>query len=501
MGYDEIIHQLGEFGPYQKQIYVLLCLPSILVAFHVLAGVFIQASPNHRCLLSFENVTDATFEFIDPTIWDLFYPIDSRGGYSSCKFFHNSSSSSAAAIPDIEFLSSKSCDRGWVFDKSIYKSTTVTDWNMVCGDNWLRALADSLFMIGVMLGSIVFGNLSDKIGRKPVFVWSLVVLEISGLLVALSPQYIFYAASRFIVGAATSGIYVVAYILALEMVGPTYRNFAGTCYMFFFAAGYILTAVFAYYFRDWRTLQLALTLPGLIFMCYYWIIPESVRWLIGVNKKQEALKIIKKAAKVNGVSFSEDIRVNICSENSNNNTTSAFDMFRNPNLRKKSLVIFFEWFVNSVAYYGLSWNAGSLGGNYFINFIISGAVEIPAYIFLLLTMGKWGRRTLLVGSMTLAGTVLILTAFVPKTHNWLLITLTMLGKLATTGSFTVVYMFSAEQFPTIIRNTGMGVAATVGKLGGAFAPFCILLSNYWKPFPMVIFGEYKPKHLCDEFLV
>ena len=49
------------------------------------------------------------------------------------------------------------------------------DWDLVCGDSAWRATAQSLFMVGVLVGSYIFGDLSDRLGRKPVFVASVVI--------------------------------------------------------------------------------------------------------------------------------------------------------------------------------------------------------------------------------------------------------------------------------------------------------------------------------------
>lgn len=66
-------------------------------------------------------------------------------------------------------------------------------------------------------------------------------------------------------------IEILNFILsALEMVGPQKRLIAGIGCQLFFTAGYIMTAGFAYYITDWRTLQLALTLPSIAFLVYWW---------------------------------------------------------------------------------------------------------------------------------------------------------------------------------------------------------------------------------------
>lgn len=64
----------------------------------------------------------------------------------------------------------------------------------------------------------------------------------------------------------------------------------------------------------------------------------------------------------------------------------------------------------------------------------------------------------------------------------------MIGKLAITSSYGTVYIFSAEQFPTVIRNVALGAASTAARVGSILAPYINLLGEYWKPLPLIIFG-------------
>ena len=74
-------------------------------------------------------------------------------------------------------------------------------------------------MVGVMLGSMIFGGLSDKFGRRPIFFLSLVIQLVGGILVAVAPEYISYIIFRLIVGSTTSGVFLVAYV-----IGNTHRT-------------------------------------------------------------------------------------------------------------------------------------------------------------------------------------------------------------------------------------------------------------------------------------
>lgn len=497
MGYDDVFPHLGEFGRYQKRIYFLVCLPAFTCAFHKLAGVFLMAKPESRCLLPFEDADNATYALPGGTL-NMSLPVDAfTHTWSGCRYL-DANYTAAYFAGGVPATAERSCDR-FVYDRSKYDSSTVIDWNMVCDQKWMRATSDALFMVGVLLGSIIFGAMSDKIGRKPVFFASLVLQVIFGIAAGIAPEYITYTVARVIVGATTSGVFLVAYVIAMEMVGPSMRLFAGVVSMMFFSFGYMLTAAFVYFISDWRQLQIALTLPGLLFLCYYWFIPESARWLLSKRRKDEAVAILERAARENGVTIPQEVYDNLLEAEPELDAAaqkardeepepSVLDLLRYPNLRRKSLLIFFDWFVNSGTYYGLSWNTSNLGGNDLVNFLISGAVEIPAYTFLLFTLNRWGRRNILCGCMLTAGTMLLLSMAVPKGMDWLVVVLAMLGKMAITSSYGTVYIFSAEQFPTPVRNVGLGAASMVARFGGILAPYVNMLAEVWKPFPLIIFG-------------
>uniref|UniRef100_A0A671QCI6 Major facilitator superfamily (MFS) profile domain-containing protein n=1 Tax=Sinocyclocheilus anshuiensis TaxID=1608454 RepID=A0A671QCI6_9TELE len=126
-------------------------------------------------------------------------------------------------------------------------------------------LAGSLFFAGVLIGNVLFGPLSDKIGRKPVFLTS--KMELNWFLFfynTLAPSYEVFAVSRLLVGMMNGGMALVCFVLTQEYVGKSYWALTGTLTNMTFAVGIALFAALGYYVQPWRNLAAAANCPGLL---------------------------------------------------------------------------------------------------------------------------------------------------------------------------------------------------------------------------------------------
>ena len=72
------------------------------------------------------------------------------------------------------------------------------------------------------------------------------------------------------------------------------------------------------------------------------------------------------------------------------------DMFKNPEMRLISIVMFINWIVVTLGYYGISMGAANLGGNVFVSNMLLASIEIPAHIFCMLVLDYWGRKPVFV---------------------------------------------------------------------------------------------------------
>ena len=85
-------------------------------------------------------------------------------------------------------------------------------------------------------------------------------------------------------------------LLVTEICGPTYRTYFGILTQFPFGIGAALLPLVAYFIREWTSLQLAISIPGVLLGLYYFFVPESPRWLMGegrIGKKQNGRNIIQ----------------------------------------------------------------------------------------------------------------------------------------------------------------------------------------------------------------
>merc|ERR550534_2258250 len=131
------------------------------------------------------------------------------------------------------------------------------------------------------------------------------------------------------------------------------------------------------------------------------------------------------------------------------------DLFRTRGSRFITLNLMYNWFVESVVYYGLGLNAGALPGDIFVNNVLNGVFELAGYLLCFLLIDKLGRRRLMSGCLFLAGIGLmgsvIVNEYADGNEDLLLFgkVLAFIGKFGISGSFTVVYNYTSELYPTM----------------------------------------------------
>ncbi|KAI8726368.1 organic cation transporter protein [Biomphalaria glabrata] len=499
MHFDELMKMLGEFGRYQKIRFFMVCMFSVVSAWHALNMVFIGAAPAFHCKTSELNLTGTPLENL--TAEDklkMFLPEGSscyqydvevllsgyRSGYKGNLSEHSMANSSKRVV---------SCQDGYEFSKADYAETITSEFSLVCGEKfWIRT-SKSIFFAGRLSGAVIFGQLSDRFGRRPMFFIGCLLLLIAGTVASFAPNMYVFLPMYFCQGAAHTGAFLVTYTLSTELVGPMYRVFVGFVIQGFYSIGFMTLAGMAYLIREWRYLEMAITFPVILFSLYWWFLPESIRWLLSHGKDIEAEKVITRAAKENGVEIDKNIFKSLKEDSAVASTRNYYfiDCVNTWKMAKLSFNIWFNRLINSLVYYGLSLNTENLAGSPYLNFFIAGAVEIPAYALCILLLNRVGRRWPLILSMYMGGIACILSECIPNNSDpaTVNIILAMVGKFCITASYAIIYLMAAELFPTVVRSIGMGVASMSTSIGGILATIFLDLQVISKSLPLIVFGS------------
>merc|ERR1712038_1339435 len=109
--------------------------------------------------------------------------------WSKCNVYQNDVNLDTCPPPDgqLRGAAEMSCPNGWVYDDTLFPLTAATEMNMVCANEWQNSFSQSMYMLGMLVGSFIFGILADMIGRRLTLVIGSVVLALSGSLSALLP--------------------------------------------------------------------------------------------------------------------------------------------------------------------------------------------------------------------------------------------------------------------------------------------------------------------------
>ncbi|XP_021794855.1 solute carrier family 22 member 5 isoform X1 [Papio anubis] len=385
--YDEVTAFLGEWGPFQRLIFFLLSASIIPNGFTGLSSVFLIATPEHRC-----RVPDAAN--LSSAWRNNSVPLRLRDGREvphSCRRYRLATIANFSALGlepgrdvDLGQLELESCLDGWEFSRDVYLSTIVTEWNLVCEDDWKAPLTISLFFVGVLLGSFVSGQLSDR------------------------------------------------------------------------------------------------------------FIPESPRWLISQGRFEEAEVIIRKAAKANGIVvpstiFDPSELQDLSSKKQQSH--NILDLLRTWNIRMVTIMSIMLWMTISVGYFGLSLDTPNLHGDIYVNCFLSAVVEVPAYVLAWLLLQYLPRRYSMATALFLGGSVLLFVQLVPPDLYYLATVLVMVGKFGVTAAFSMVYVYTAELYPTVVRNMGVGVSSTASRLGSILSPYFVYLGAYDRFLPYILMGS------------
>uniref|UniRef100_A0A3P9N143 Solute carrier family 22 member 16 n=1 Tax=Poecilia reticulata TaxID=8081 RepID=A0A3P9N143_POERE len=476
MTVERMFDEYGHFKRFQACLYFAAVFQATSCGIHYLASVFLVETPNFVCSVPgnitdvlYGNITGSSLESVLPVIKPAGGPLVVRT--SEGEQWELSRCRSALRINPQDFAydyygnkTMKDCSGNFVYDHTEVHNSIVTDWDLVCENEWLAKLCQPTFMLGVLVGALLFGDIADRIGRVKILMITSLCQFALGVAVAFSLNYYFFVVLRFLLAMASSGYLVVVFVYVTEFTGSKVRTWTSMHIHAAFAVGIMVVALMGYLVRVWWIYQIILSICTSPFLLFCWKFPETPFYLMAKGRYQEAQALLDTIARFNGLECrlkAEDL-LEPMKPAQPEKKLSILDLFCSWRMAGRTCTVWAIWFIGSLGYYVFSLGSVNLGGNQYVNLFLAGAVELPSYLVGCFAMDRIGRKKTCAPALLLAGVACMLIIVVPA--------VCMMAPMA------------------ILLTLAVGSGSMMCRVGSIVAPFCVYLVDVWVYLPQLIVG-------------
>ncbi|MTV81940.1 MFS transporter [Secundilactobacillus folii] len=334
----------------------------------------------------------------------------------------------------------------WLFDAmdvamlSFIMTYLKTEWQLTPATLGLVSAATS---VGMVFGASICGYLADRIGRKRVLMYTLILFSFGNILLGMTPNVTLFIATRFLTGVGLGGELPVAATLIADHYRGTQQSRMLVLADSFWAIGWIIASILA-----------------------FWVMP-----LIGWRWTVLATGIT--------VLYALLMRRHLPADSPSRPTKKqSYRTLWQPEYRRQTVLLSALWFVVMLTYYGMFlWLPSVLllrGFPIVTSFsytLLISLAQLPGYYLAAYLMGKLQRKTVL--TIYLLGTVISAIAFSIASNNTAILISGAWLSFFDLGAWGTLIAFTPSQFPQAIRGTGMGMAQSIGRIGATIGPYMV----------------------------
>ncbi|GIO15124.1 MFS transporter [Cohnella xylanilytica] len=341
----------------------------------------------------------------------------------------------------------------WLFDAmdvglvSFIVAALALEWKLGAQQVGLLTAVNS---IGMAVGAAVSGALADRYGRRAILVWTLVIFSVANGLSALATSFAVLCALRFVVGFGLGGELPVASTLVSESMPAGVRGRAVVLLESFWAGGWIVAALVSYFViphYGWRTALVLGALPALYALYLRRSIEDSPRFAAAGPERRPSLR-----KRIAAVWSGEQAR--------------------------STAVLWILWFTVVFSYYGMFlWLPTVMVMKGFglvrsFEYVLTMTLaQLPGYFTAAYLIERFGRKFVLVAYLLL--TAASAAWFGNATAEGSLLAAGICLSFFNLGAWGAMYAYTPELYPTATRATGVGLAASFGRIGGVIGPYLV----------------------------
>jgi len=348
---------------------------------------------------------------------------------------------------------------------------------------------------GSIFGTTLFGVLADKYGRRPVFMVTVIIVAVFGILSSFSPSYLWLIGLRFCVGFGYGGNIAVDFTLYSEFLPTEGRGKMMFLLTSFWPMGQMFAAVLAWIIIPrfgWQVFVAACTIPTIITAFARPFIPESPRWLLVQGRAEEATQVLCEMAEVNGMSAAEiglDEGVEVCLDNEHTGLDTRPEKLDQHRFLSYNIVqpLFSPAYcqttvgliilVSALSYTGYGTLTlmprflemkGVSQPNMYRSMLLNSSAQVPGCLIAGLAGLYVGRLFPLVGAIFMAGAALCCFALVTSQLHMTLCTMTAACFLEV--GWAMYHVYVPEVYPTECRGVATGFLAAAGSMVAILGP-------------------------------
>lgn len=347
------------------------------------------------------------------------------------------------------------------------------EWGISAGQLGLLA---SITMVGMLIGSVAAGILSDRCGRRTTLTWTLLYLGLVFLVSAAAWNYPTLIALRLLTGMGLGAIMPVSSTLIAEFSPVRYRGAMSVVMNAGWGLGGTFAALVGYSLvlqQGWRPALLIGGLALIVSPLVHFYLPESLRYLLRKGRLAEVQREVSRLRLQVDVASPEPAREAPRSEQDDRGGG-----IWSPSFARLTLSIWLLWTALNFLYQGafvwlptlLASVQMSAGRSFLLTLLIS-LGQIPGTLIVAYLADRMSRRRLLAASLALLGAATFLLGLSQR-DGWVLTTGFLL--MVFNGmAWGLAYPFSSELYPTRMRGSAAGWATGIGRLGGVAAPVIV----------------------------
>ncbi|XP_052786101.1 organic cation/carnitine transporter 2-like [Mya arenaria] len=446
---DEILYSLGGCGNFQIAISVCIHVIKALVSW------------------SFSTLVVSSKQ---PKLW---WCVEDAGILN--KTLCLESNLSSTCLENTCFTNGTACSR-FKYGDSV--ETIVTEWDLNCDLSFVPSTIATIQVGGMLIGNFLGGQLADMFGRRPIIIIGCFLITAFNFIGYFSQSWILFAVTRLIIGIGSGFFLSNQYNYMCEFSTGRWR--AWTVSVPSWSIEVCLFALFAWLLKDWRSIQLMVSIFGIPCIVMTWFLPESLRWYVAHNRHEDARNLAERIASVNKIHLEEVPEMPQYEPDEKNYT--AIDLFRSWRLAKLTLLSASVWMSLGLVAYGIGFGIQALSGNLYINLFLYNVIQIPTRASTAWLQNKFGRKKTSIGCFAIvvvSGFIVGIVQSADAPHKDKLTNgFALVAGFGIEMAWGSVQTITIESFPTVVRTIGFGTVSVIARVGAMIGPQLVYFDKY-----------------------